>query len=384
MNDIIQRLQKELDKVRSQLYIFYELNKAMRTTLRLDEITYIILTGITAHAGLGFNRAVLLFLDNDKKNVQGFMGIGPMNSKESGAIWHSIEKDKKNLYDLIDNYNFIKTSKNMAYLFIEFIRSLTFEYCSENKILFDSLQTNNTFHFKKLSSSEFQNDPLIQKLNLEEFLICSLWIKNQAKGIIIVDNCVTKKPIEPDDIKIFNMFIEQASGAIENSQSFESTLTKAHTDSLTSLWNYGYFQYKLDEELIKANSIKLPLSVMMIDVDDFKKFNDAYGHIQGDNALKKLSAIIKENCRKIDILCRYGGEEFSLILPNNNKQDANLLGERIRKSIEQKEIISYNFTVSIGISSYPEDGLNKLTIINQADKSLYQAKRNGKNQVVLT
>ncbi|MCK5288118.1 MAG: GGDEF domain-containing protein, partial [Candidatus Omnitrophica bacterium] len=155
-------------------------------------------------------------------------------------------------------------------------------------------------------------------------------------------------------------------------------------DSLTSLWNYGYFQYKLDEELIKANSIKLPLSVMMIDVDDFKKFNDAYGHIQGDNALKELSAIIKENCRKIDILCRYGGEEFSLILPNNNKQDANLLGERIRKSIEQKEIISYNFTVSIGISSYPEDGLNKLTIINQADKSLYQAKRNGKNQVVLT
>ncbi|MCK5394151.1 MAG: sensor domain-containing diguanylate cyclase, partial [Candidatus Omnitrophica bacterium] len=262
--------------------------------------------------------------------------------------------------------------------------SLTFEYCSENKILFDSLQTNNTFHFKKLSSSEFQDDPLIQKLNLEEFLICSLWIKNQAKGIIIVDNCVTKKPIEPDDIKIFNMFIEQASGAIENSQSFESTLTKAHTDSLTSLWNYGYFQYKLDEELIKANSIKLPLSVMMIDVDDFKKFNDAYGHIQGDNALKELSAIIKENCRKIDILCRYGGEEFSLILPNNNKQDANLLGERIRKSIEQKEIISYNFTVSIGISSYPEDGLNKLTIINQADKSLYQAKRNGKNQVVLT
>lgn len=385
MNTEIEKLQKELDRIRSQLYIFYELNKAMRTTLRLDEIIYIILTGLTAHQGLGFNRAILLFLDNDGKNIQGFMGIGPLTSKESGSIWHSIEKDKKNLYDLIDNYNFFKNTKNnMAYQFNEFIKSLSFQYSPENKILFDALQNKSTLHFKKEDTCNLQQNPLIQKLNLEEFLLCSLWIKSQAKGIIIVDNCITKKSIEPDDIKTFNMFIDQASGAIENSQSFESTLTKAHTDALTSLWNYGYFQYKLDEELIKADSAILPLSVMMIDVDDFKKFNDTYGHIQGDNALKELSATIKENCRKIDILCRYGGEEFSLILPNNNKQEAGLLGERIRKSIEQKKIISANFTVSIGISSYPEDGRNKITIINQADKSLYQAKRNGKNQIVLT
>ena len=177
--------------------------------------------------------------------------------------------------------------------------------------------------------------------------------------------------------------MEQAVGALENSQSFENTLTKAHTDTLTSLWNYGYFQYKLDEELSKATAEKLPLSLMMIDIDDFKNFNDACGHIQGDSALRHISGILKENCRKIDIVCRYGGEEFALILPVNNKQEAAPLGERIRKSIEEKEILDHNFTISIGIASFPQDSLDKEKLVKKADQALYEAKRRGKNRVAL-
>jgi diguanylate cyclase (GGDEF)-like protein len=179
------------------------------------------------------------------------------------------------------------------------------------------------------------------------------------------------------------MFKEQATRALENSQSFESTLTKAHTDSLTLLWNYGYFQYKLDEELARADTMQLPLSVMIIDLDDFKLFNDSYGHIQGDNALRRISEILKENCRKVDIVCRYGGEEFSIILPANNKEDARLLGERIRKSIEENKIFGSRFTVSIGIAAYPQDSLDKITLIKKADSALYEAKRTGKNRVIL-
>ncbi|MBU1113292.1 MAG: GGDEF domain-containing protein, partial [Candidatus Omnitrophica bacterium] len=93
--------------------------------------------------------------------------------------------------------------------------------------------------------------------------------------------------------------------------------------------------------------------------------------------------IIQKNCRKIDILCRYGGEEFSLILPANRKKDAQLLGERIRKSIARSHILDSDFTVSIGISSFPEDATDKKTLIERADEALYEAKRQGKNQVVL-
>ena len=381
MNKEISKLKQELEKARSQLYVFYELTKAMRTSLRLDEITYIILTGLTANEGLRFNRAVIFFVDQKNKKTDGFMGIGPIDSQEATQIWHSIEEEKKTLYDLIDNYHRVKENKEKP-KFMELVKSLSFPLNKKGGLIFDILYKKDVIWIKG-SERKLKNDPLVKSLNLEEFLIFSLWIKGKPTGVVVVDNYITKKPITDDDIKIFTMFMEQVQGALENSQSFESTLTQAHTDPLTSLWNYGYFQYRLDEEIAKSNTTSLALSLMMIDIDDFKRFNDTHGHIQGDEALKLISDVLKENCRKIDILCRYGGEEFALILPANNKEEAALLGERIRKSIEIKRILKSKFTISIGIASYPEDSPDKKTLIEKADQALYKAKKKGKNKVVL-
>ena len=381
MNKEIRRLKEELEKARSQLYVFYELTKAMRTTLRLDEITYIILTGLTANEGLRFNRAVIFFTDGKGKKIDGFMGIGPIDSQEATQIWHSIEKEKKNLYDLIDNYNRIRENK-IKPKFMELVKSLSFPLNKKGGLIFDTLYEKDVVWIKG-GERKLKNDLLVKSLNLEEFLIFSLWIKGKPTGIVVVDNYITKKPISDDEVKIFTMFMEQAQGALENSQSFESTLTRAHTDPLTSLWNHGYFQYRLDEEIAKSNTTSLPLSLMMIDIDDFKRFNDTRGHIQGDEALRRISDTLKENCRKIDILCRYGGEEFVLILPANNKGEAALLGERIRNSMENKRILRSKFTISIGIASYPQDSSNKKTLIEKADQALYKAKEKGKNRVVL-
>jgi len=380
-NDI-QRLRDELERTRFQLYFFYELTKAMRLTLKLDEITYIILTGLTAHEGLSFNRAAIFFVDQEAKLIKGFMGIGPLDSKEADEIWHHIEEEKKDLYDLIDDYSRIRENA-VKPRFMEFVRALSLPLDESSGFIYEVLNQKNIIHMKEDRIVSYKNDPLMKKLILKDFLASSLWIKGKPTGVVIADNYITKKPISDDDMKIFGMFMEQATGAIENSQSFETTLARAHTDSLTSLWNYGYFQYKLDEEITKAQSLNLPLSLMMIDIDDFKKFNDTRGHLQGDSALRQISEVFKENTRKIDILCRYGGEEFALILPNNAKPETALLGERIRKSIEERNILNSTFTISVGISSYPSDGRDKLSLIEKADQALYQAKRLGKNQVVL-
>jgi len=382
MDEEVQKLKAELEKARSQLYVFYELTKAMRTTLRLDEITYIILTGLTAHEGLQFNRAAIFFVDEEAKSMKGFMGIGPIDAEEAGQIWQGIEKEKKDLYALINNYHHIK-KQNQKPKFMDFIQSLSFPLNKKSGLLFKALSNKGAIHVTKDRLTKLKNDPLVKKLNLEESLICSLSIKGKATAVVVVDNYITKKTIGQDDIKTFQMFMEEAQGAIENSKDFENTLTKSHCDSLTSLWNYGYFQYKLDEELTDAASLKLPLSVMMIDLDDFKKFNDSRGHIQGDLALKRIGQIIQKNCRKIDILCRYGGEEFSLILPASSKKEALLLGERIRRSLARSNILENKFTVSIGISSFPQDALEKQTLIERADEALYRAKGQGKNRVVL-
>jgi diguanylate cyclase (GGDEF)-like protein len=229
---------------------------------------------------------------------------------------------------------------------------------------------------------EIKTDHLITQLQLEEFLISSLWIKDKPEGIILVDNYVTKKPINDADIRIFNMFVEQAAGAIENSRAFEDTLIKAHTDTLTMLWNHGYFQYRLDEELLKAKSKNYPLSILMIDIDDFKKFNDTYGHIQGDKALREVSEALKMSLRELDIICRYGGEEFSIILPFADKDEAFNIAESLRKSLTAKEIVGNKFTISIGLASFPKDGCDRDSLVKKADVALYKAKREGKNKVV--
>lgn len=377
-------LQEELEKARSQLYIFYELTKAMRTTLRMDEIIYIILTGLTAHQGLAFNRAILFLVDEESKNIKGFMGVGPVDVQEARDIWSNIENEKKDLYDLIKTYRRIKEGK-IKPKFMEFVQSLCFPFHEENSFIYKAIYEKKAAPVDVDRIAEFGNDPFINKLNLKEFLFSPLWIKERPAGIIVVDNYITGKLITDADVKIFNMFVEQAAGAIENSQEFENTLIKSHTDALTSLWNHGYFQYKLDEEITNLQSKSYSLSIMMLDIDDFKKFNDTHGHIYGDIALKTISQILKENSRKVDVICRYGGEEFSIILPRTNREEAFLIGERIRNSVQQQEILSKRFTVSIGITSstYGEIA-EKQTLLKKADDALYEAKRSGKNRVILS
>lgn len=381
MEDKLKNLQKKLDKATSRLETFYELTRAMRKTLHLEEITYIILTGLTSHQGLRYNRAALFFINNKSKQIEGFMGLGPMDGKEAAQIWQHISKEKKDLYTLIENYHNIKKNNIDRPRFMEFINSLKFPLDKKSGLIYVTAQKGDTLWIKK-GNNKLKNDPLVKKLDLEEFIIAPLRMKGEIAAILIVDNYITKKEIEKEDFKIFEMFSEHAAGALENSHSFELTLVRAHTDSLTGLWNYGYFQYKLDEELAKAQATQENLSVLMIDIDDFKKYNDSFGHIQGDQVLKEISGIIKDNCRKIDIVCRYGGEEFSLILPSNNKKEALLLAERIRKSVEKNNISGSKFTVSIGVASFPQDHARKKELIKKADIALYQAKNKGKNRTV--
>ncbi|MCF7874060.1 MAG: sensor domain-containing diguanylate cyclase [Candidatus Omnitrophica bacterium] len=373
----IKKLKRELKRAQSHLEIFYELTKAMRKTLHLEEISYIILTGLTSHQSLRYNRAALFFVNNEKKQIEGFMGLGPMNGKEASEVWQHIEKEKKDLYTLIENYHLIKKNKKNQPSFMKFIQSLKFPVDPKSGLIFDSLE--GEILWIKKGNKQLKDDPLVKKLDLDEFIIAPLKIKGEIAAILVVDNYITKKNITKEEFKMFEMFSEQAAGALENSYSFELTLTKAHTDSLTGLWNYGYFQYKLDEELAKAKSTNQNVSLLMIDIDDFKKYNDNFGHVQGDKALKKIGQIIKNSCRKIDIVCRYGGEEFSLILPSNNKKEAHLLAERIRKAIEKNKILNYKFTISIGAANFPKDHAQKQELIKKADDCLYEAKRKGKN-----
>lgn len=162
----------------------------------------------------------------------------------------------------------------------------------------------------------------------------------------------------------------------------------AVTDGLTGLFNHRHFYYILGEELERAKRYKHDLSVMIMDIDYFKNYNDTNGHPAGDRVLKKVSASLQKHVREVDVVCRYGGEEFTVVLPEIDKEGAFILAERLRVSIANEEYENEkaqpngNLTISIGLAAFPLDGVTVEGLVNNADTALYNAKETGRNKVV--
>jgi diguanylate cyclase (GGDEF)-like protein len=139
---------------------------------------------------------------------------------------------------------------------------------------------------------------------------------------------------------------------------------------------------RIEEEGHRHARTKSPFSVIMADVDNFKKYNDGFGHPAGDHVLKTVAGILRESTREVDCVARYGGEEFVIVMPETNAEAAGVAAERIRARLAQEEFSGQRITLSIGIAEFPKDAENALSIISAADSALYQAKRGGRNQVV--
>ncbi len=159
-------------------------------------------------------------------------------------------------------------------------------------------------------------------------------------------------------------------------------------DGLTNIYNRKYFETKLEEEIERCNRYKKRFSLIILDIDFFKKVNDKYGHLAGDYILKAFTKIIAKIIRTSDIFARYGGEEFCCILPETVGETALIISERIRGGIEEtvfeyKKDIKIKITVSQGVAVFDNNNITKTELINLADKALYKAKKQGRNQVVI-
>lgn len=190
-------------------------------------------------------------------------------------------------------------------------------------------------------------------------------------------------------IFIATNFVASAIIAIVVEQNWKSQhlfKTLSITDGLTGLYNHRYFQQRLDQEISRSSRSGKPLTLCMIDIDHFKRYNDTYGHHIGDEVLKEAAQLIKSTIRRSDIICRYGGDEFSIIMPDIQAEEVRIAMERLRKAFRNHEFLFPNnsdecWTLSIGFSSFPDLSLSKEELITQADKALYQAKNKGRNRV---
>lgn len=189
-----------------------------------------------------------------------------------------------------------------------------------------------------------------------------------------------------DDLRFLLTICDLGAVALENSEFFRETQDLAIHDELTSLYTKGYFMESLNEESRRALHHKKAFSLLLLDIDCFKDYNDKFGHIAGDIVLKTLSQVILESLKEYSpIVSRFGGEEFCVILPGMAKKEAVSLANTIREKIEVRKILlrrqETTITVSIGVASFPADGEDARSLIEKADKAMYEAKQKGRNRV---
>ena len=189
------------------------------------------------------------------------------------------------------------------------------------------------------------------------------------------------------EIQYITRIVRFASIAIENASLFR----QATTDRMTGLYSHHFFEKNLDEELERARRYKSTFSLVMFDIDHFKKFNDTYGHLQGDRIIREIAKLLWKSIRNVDFAARYGGEEFAVILPSVDVKGALIVAERLRKRVETFGFpssdggASLHVTISVGVTEFdPESAYAPSEIIREADRALYKSKENGRNKVTVS
>jgi diguanylate cyclase (GGDEF)-like protein len=246
---------------------------------------------------------------------------------------------------------------------------------------------------KHLLVTNVEGDPVIGRTNINSryrtssFLSVPMLKEGKVVGVLNLADKMGGESFDPDDLRVVTTLISQASISLERVELYNDLEKLSVTDGLTGLYNHRYFQERLGEEIIRGGQYHYPVSLIIFDIDHFKRYNDTYGHPMGDEALKKIADILRSTTRKTDIPARYGGEEIAVILPKTDKEKAITVAERMRKAVSKCDFVqddgtpTRKITLSAGVASYPQDADIKKELVGLADKALYAAKDKGRNRV---
>lgn len=216
-------------------------------------------------------------------------------------------------------------------------------------------------------------------------LICiPLNTKSKKYGLVLVEHKYTNA-FDEDNVRLLGIIAQQVGIAMENAELYQKMQELASRDGLTEVYNRQYFKERLETEFNAAFKENYPLSLAIYDIDHFKKFNDTFGHLFGDKVLKSIAEAISGSLRKTDVIARFGGEEFVILFPRTNLEEAREKAEALRKMIAQlpikDDLVTATVTVSFGVSSYNECALSQKDLLRTADDALYEAKAAGRNCV---
>ncbi|HYC92852.1 MAG TPA: GGDEF domain-containing protein [Thermoanaerobaculia bacterium] len=224
--------------------------------------------------------------------------------------------------------------------------------------------------------------PLSPDAGLGEVAAALLEHERRTAGLLLL---ARREPFDARERQILDIFATQVSMLLDTIRTREKIRNLADTDDLTGIWNRRYFRRQLPQEIERARTFGVPLSLLLFDIDEFKQINDSFGHVLGDVVLSELCGCVRETVRPTDILARYGGDEFAVILPHTDLGGAQAVAERILRrvrtlTIPTDEEGAIQCSVSIGLAEYHRDDTVANDLVRRADERLYTSKRSGKNR----
>lgn len=201
-------------------------------------------------------------------------------------------------------------------------------------------------------------------------------------GVLALDSA-RKHAFDAEDKQPLESVADICAAAIQNASNFDRMKQLAYVDGLTGIHNRRFFEMRIVEELERAGRFQGRMSVIMVDIDNFKKLNDEFGHLLGDEILRSVSSILKQQLRKMDMVCRYGGDEFAVLIPETTGEGALRVAEKLRRQIETHDFpgVPRPVTISCGVADYPTHGVTRDEVVAAADTALYTAKQAGRNRV---
>jgi diguanylate cyclase (GGDEF)-like protein len=322
----------------------YEITKRMSAVLRFDDIFGILSSFLKDN--FTFGRCGLLILKYEDDEMSAEREYTVWNARTSGDPGAGpADGDRPDYRKLIEMF-----SEGFSGIYMS---------RSENPLFFEDLG------MKRKEIGTFAAIPLLSE--------------RKIVGVLTADN------LPKEDLERMTILSMQFALEIKKMRLYEMVERMAITDSLTGLYVRRHFLERLGEEFKRSKRHQFKFAFLMLDIDDFKRCNDTYGHLVGDAVLKEIARIIKENVREIDITCRYGGEELALVLPETGRESGVLVAERLRRKIDENIFKAYDeklkVTISAGMSVYPEDSAEVDQLMEEADMALYAAKKSGKNVV---
>lgn len=334
-----------LPQIRHQLITFTEIGKALTSSLDMKEVLGIVMEKI--HALLRPRNWSLLLLDPVTNDLRFEVAVGEGAEKL---------KDVR-----------LKPGEGIA------------GWVAREKVpaLIPDVSLDPRFSEKSDAASNFTTRSII---------CVPLITRGKCLGVIELINKVEDESFAEDDLLLLTAIADFTAIAIENAISLNKVHELTITDDLTRLYNSRFMHSRLDYEVERAKRFKKPLSMIFLDLDNFKMINDIHGHLYGSKLLQEVARLILGLIRNVDMACRYGGDEFIVLMPETSKQDAAVVAEKLRMAMKQAVFLSDDdinarLTGSFGVASFPDDAEDKNGLILKADKAMYSVKNTTRDAV---